>query len=416
VQDLGRQLASRSERPDLDWTFRVVDDPVVNAFALPGGFIYVTRGILAHMNNEAELASVLGHEIGHVTARHSVSQLSKAQLTQLGLGVGAIAAPEYVDRYGALLSTGVGLLFLKFSRDDERQADDLGLRYMITAGYDPEPMVDMFEMLDRVSEGSGGGRVPGWMSTHPAPENRGARTRSRIARLDEDFSGWAVDRDEFLARIDGLAFGDDPRQGYFDGADFYHPELRFRMVFPEGWRTQNTRGAVIAGSPEEDAIVQLTLFHGDDPESALQEFLSRSGMRRTGPRMGSISGFRTAGDGFIVTNEQGNVRGRVGFVEYGDHLYRLIGYCPEYRWAAYETTIRRSLASFDRLTDRRALDVRPKRVKIVRVDRAMTLDEFARLHEATVPVETLAVINRIDSDARVEPGRPYKTVTGGTLP
>src|SRR5213595_4027039 len=129
LQQFGTRLAATSERPNLPWTFRVVDDPVVNAFALPGGFIYVTRGIFAHLNSEAELAGVVGHEIGHVTARHSVSQLSKQQLAQLGLAVGSIASPE-LGRYAGLAGQAFGVLFLKYSRDNESQADDLGLRYM----------------------------------------------------------------------------------------------------------------------------------------------------------------------------------------------------------------------------------------------------------------------------------------------
>src|SRR6059058_5783318 len=136
MQQFGARLAGSSERPNLPWSFRVVDDPVVNAFALPGGYIYVTRGILAHLNSEAELAGVVGHEIGHVTARHSASQMSKQQLAQLGLAVGAIASPE-LGRYAGLASQALGVLFLKYSRDNESQADDLGLRYLRRAAYDP---------------------------------------------------------------------------------------------------------------------------------------------------------------------------------------------------------------------------------------------------------------------------------------
>jgi predicted Zn-dependent protease len=416
VQDVGDRLAARSERPDLDWTFRVLDDPVVNAFALPGGYIYVTRGILAHMNSEAELASVVGHEIGHVTARHGVSQMSKAQLAGLGINLGAILAPEQARRYGSLAQAGVGMLFLKFGRDDERQADDLGLRYMVQGGYDPRPMGDMFDMLDRVGEASGGGRVPGWMSTHPAPGNRRARTEGKIASLGEDFSGWAVDRETFLARIDGIAFGDDPTQGYFKDTRYFHPGMRFRMDFPEGWTVQNLRQVVAGASPDEDAIIQLAHSGHDTPESALEEFFSQSGVRRVGPAMGSISGLRTAGDGFVAGTDQGNIQGRIGFVAYGDHVFRLLGYSAEYRWPVYESAIRRTLASFDELTDRQALAVRPKELKVVRVDRAMTLDEFASRHRATVPVETLALINRLDPGARLSAGRSYKVVTGGELP
>src|SRR5216110_1818156 len=212
LQQFGARLAATSERPNLPWSFRVVDDPVVNAFALPGGYIYVTRGILAHLNSEAELAGVVGHEIGHVTARHSVSQMSKQQLAQIGLAVGSIASPEF-GRYAGVASAGLGVLFLKFSRDDESQADHLGLRYMRRAAYDPREMPHVFEMLTRVSEAQPGGRVPEWLATHPNPENRRERIEQEIAALPRDFSGVAVSRDAYLQRLDDLVFGNNPREG-----------------------------------------------------------------------------------------------------------------------------------------------------------------------------------------------------------
>ncbi len=138
VASLGKRLAAVSERPNLPWKFQVVDDPSVNAFALPGGFIYVTRGILTYLNNEAELVGVMGHETGHVTAEHSVNQMSKQQLAQLGLGLGAMLKPDWAQKYGQLAMAGMSLLFLKFSRDDESQADELGLRYMEKLRYNPQ--------------------------------------------------------------------------------------------------------------------------------------------------------------------------------------------------------------------------------------------------------------------------------------
>jgi predicted Zn-dependent protease len=416
IQELGQKLAARSERPDLNWTFRVIDDAVVNAFAVPGGYIYITRGILAHMNNEAELVSVVGHEIGHVTARHSVSQMSKAQLANFGLTAGAILAPEQAARFGELAQTGLGLVFLKYGRDDERQADDLGLRYMVVGGYDPRSMADMFEMLDQVGESSGRGSVPGWMSTHPAPENRRERAESKIAGMNRDFSGWSVEREGFLSRIDGMTFGDDPRQGYFKDNEFFHPEMRFRMDFPPGWKLLNLRQAVLAQSPEKDAILQLTLASSETPDAALSEFFSQEGMRRTGPSMGSISGMPTAGDGFSIETEQGVLQGRIGFVSHGGRVFRLLGHSAQYRWSNYEPAVRRALASFDKLTDQRALAVKPQRLKMVRADASMTLEEFVTRHDASAPTETIALINRLDADARVEPGVTYKLITGGRLP
>src|SRR5256884_74723 len=197
IQQFALRLAATSARPNLPWPFRVVDDPVVNAFALPGGFIYVTRGILAHLNSEAELAGVVGHEIGHVTARHSASQMSKQQLAQLGLAVGAIASPE-LGRYAGLASQALGVLFLKYSRDNESQADELGLRYLRRGAYDPREMPHVFEMLTRVSEAQGGGRVPEWLATHPNPENRRGRIEQEIAAGPQTFSGTAANRDSYL--------------------------------------------------------------------------------------------------------------------------------------------------------------------------------------------------------------------------
>ena len=181
VSRLGLGLARTTERPSIPWAFTVMDDPQVNAFALPGGPIFVTRGILTHMNSEAELATVLGHEIGHVTARHSVQQMTRQQLTQLGMVAGAIASSKVADNLG-LISQVVGVLSLKYSRDDESQADGLGFRYALSNGYDVRKMVDMFTTLQRVSA-TAGQRIPEWQSTHPDPGNRIQATERRIGEF-----------------------------------------------------------------------------------------------------------------------------------------------------------------------------------------------------------------------------------------
>ena len=164
-------MAAQSERPNLPWEFHVVDDASVNAFALPGGFIYVTRGLMASINDEAELATVLGHEIGHVTYRHSVQQISKAQLAHSGSGIGSILSSD-IARFGQLASAGLSILFLKYGRDAENQADQAGFRYSLKQNYDVREMTNVFQTLDRISEASGGGKLPEWLSTHPNPGNR----------------------------------------------------------------------------------------------------------------------------------------------------------------------------------------------------------------------------------------------------
>lgn len=222
VAGVGRNIANSSERPNLPWEFHVVDDPMVNAFALPGGYIYVTRGILAHLNDEAELASVLGHEIGHVTARHSVEQMSKQQLAGLGLGVAMILSPQ-AAQLGDLANVGLQLMFLKFSRDDESQADDLGLRYMVKGGWDPNQMPPVFDVIGAISKNAPGGKVPEWSSTHPDPENRAGRLRKQIAQLG--VTGGKVNSAEYVQRMNGVMFGTNPREGYAIGNAFIHPDL-----------------------------------------------------------------------------------------------------------------------------------------------------------------------------------------------
>src|SRR5512142_2668782 len=171
VRSVGQQLARVSERPQLAWSFDVVDDSSVNAFALPGGHVYVTRGLLAQLESEAELAMVMGHEVGHVAARHSANQISKQQLASVGFLAGMIAVPR-LQRLGNLGQTALGVMFLKFSRDDEREADQLGLRYSGRLGYEPEQAAEAMQMLDLVSQQSGQGRMPAWLSTHPDPGGR----------------------------------------------------------------------------------------------------------------------------------------------------------------------------------------------------------------------------------------------------
>ena len=149
IDQLGQKMVKISHRPNLSFSFRLLDSPVINAFAVPGGFVYITRGILAYLNNEAEFAGVLGHEIGHVTARHSAKQYTKAQFAQLGLGVGSILSEDFA-KYSGLAQVGVGLLFLRFSRDAERQSDDLGVEYSTKVGYDAREMGNFFHTLDQM--------------------------------------------------------------------------------------------------------------------------------------------------------------------------------------------------------------------------------------------------------------------------
>jgi predicted Zn-dependent protease len=413
VERLGKRLAAESERPNLPWTFRVVDDPVVNAFALPGGYIYVTRGLLSHLTSEAELVSVLGHEIGHVTGRHSVEQMSKAQLAQIGLIAGMILKPELAN-YGDLANTGLQLMFLKYGRDDEREADDLGLRYMLRENYDPREMSGVFETLARVSQREmKGARIPGWLSTHPTPENRIQRIEEHVAKLGGNHSQATVGRERFLQEIDNVVFGQNPREGYFRGNTFIHPELGFQLTFPQGWKMNNQKQAVGAISPQQDAVVVLTLSNRRSPEEAAREFFSQQGIVQGQSLRAELGGLPAVARVFGVQRGQsGDLQGIAAFVEHGNRVYQVLGYTLANRWRGYDDLLSSSLGSFERVRDRRLLDVQPQRIDIVSLPSAMTLEEFARRYPSDVDLETLAIINHANTNTRFPAGTEVKRVVG----
>lgn len=419
VSNLGLRLAAASERPELPWTFTVLDDATVNAFALPGGFIYLTRAILSHMTSEAEMVSVLGHEIGHVTARHGVERLSKAQFAQIGLIAGEVLAPEEFQNYGGVAQLGLQALFLHYSRDDERQADDLGYRYMNRADYDPNEMMEMFRLLGRVTTGAGGGRLPSWLATHPDPANRLNRVAEAIASSPPDLLGSEVVREPFLAQIDGMMFGANPREGYFIGSAFYHPELAFSLRFPEGWKTDNQKESLSALSPNQDAVLVLSLAEGRGPAEAAEKFFAAKGVVLGQLQRGNIGGLSAAGGTFQVERGEGQepLAGEVAFIQDGARLVRIVGYTLKGRLSTYQRFVERTLRSYERVRDRRYLDVSAKKLELVTPRESLTLEEFNRRWPSTVDLATLAIINGVaDGATTLEGGRPHKRVVGGVLP
>lgn len=415
ISRLGLQLAAVAERPDLPWTFTVIDDPSVNAFALPGGFIYITRGILTHAVNEAQIAAILGHEIGHVTGRHSVEQISKAQLANVGLLAGMILAPE-LQQFGRLAQTGLGLLFLKFGRDDEREADDLSLRYMSRTNYKVDEAAEVFRMLDSVTQVEQGGRLPEWLATHPSPGNRMQRIREQVADIPVATAEGELHRERFLAHLDAIVFGENPREGYFVGNAFYHPEMEFRLQLPEGWKTVNQKQVVGAVSPQNDAAMILTLAPGSSAQAAARTFFTQSGARAGNMSPQTINGLPAISASFAGQTQGGTVYGVLSFVEYRDRVFQLLGYTSAQRFNSYQGALVQAVTSFAPLLDRRYIDVEPKRLDIVRIAERMTIDEFQRSYPSSVDREVLLRINQLEEDDVLLPDRSYKRVIGGEFP
>jgi predicted Zn-dependent protease len=413
VSSIGMKMAKASERPNLPWEFHVVNDASVNAFALPGGFIYVTRGLMTSINDEAELATVVGHEIGHVTNRHSVQQISKAELAQVGLGVGSLLSSD-VAKLAGLASQGLSLLFLKYSRDAENQADLAGFRYAAKQNYDVREMVKVFQTLDRVSQASGGGKLPEWLETHPDPGTRIQNTQARLDTLHKDLSRAVVNRDSYLQHVQNMTYGEDPRQGFFEGSNFYHPDLRFQLTFPEGWKTQNGADAVVAMSPQQDAIIQLGLAGKTAPQQAVQQFLSQQGVQAGNTSSTSINGLPAASGYFQAQSDQGAVQGLVTFVSYNGNTYGLLGYTPSGKLSQYDGVFRQTMSSFGQLQNQAALSVKPARVELVKLPREMTLEQFNAQYPSSIPITELAIINEIASPTTPIPaGQTVKRVTGG---
>ena len=394
VSSLGVALAKGSERPGLPWSYTVIDDPVVNAFALPGGPIFVTRGILGYMNSEAQLVSVLGHETGHVTAKHSVSQMSRAQLAQIGL-VGAMIVRPELQKFGDLGGQALGLMFLKFGRDDETQADALGFRYMTRELYEPGEMAEMFRTLERTS--GGGSRTPEWLSTHPDPGNRVAKTQERMAAWARPAGTLKVNRDPFLRHIDGLVFGDDPRQGFFQQTSFFHPTLKFRLDFPSGWKTQNSAEQVAGVSTAQDAILVLSGAGNAAPAQAASQFMGQQGIRSLGTSNASINGLPASVAQFTAQAEQAVIAGYAAFVQLDGSTYRILAYTDQQKIGSYDGAFRQAIGSFQRVTDTRVLSVKPQRVRLVQLKSPMTLTQFQQQYPSVISLELLGVINGTSS-------------------
>jgi predicted Zn-dependent protease len=406
VQRVGGTLAAASERPNLPWTFRVVEDATPNAFALPGGYIFVTRGMMNLMTSEAELASVLGHEIGHVTAKHQVTMISRSQLAQIGVGLGSVLVPQ-LQSLGGLANTGLQLLFLRYSRDAERQADLLGFRYALGQRYDVREMAHVFESLQRVEAAqqakTGRSPLPTYMASHPGEPARIADVERRAAAVPAG-SATRVESATYLPRLNGLIYGENPRQGYFQQNLFLHPDLRFHMSFPQGWQTQNLPQAVTGVSQRQDAIVQLTLAQQSrSADEAARRFFSAQGVQAGQGGQTTVNGLPAVVVYFQAQTQQGIVGGMVGFIEYGGNVYQLLAYSPAQLFQQYEGLFRQVIGSFGPETAPAVLNVRPNRVSIVRVPQAMTLAEFQRRYPSSIPIEELAIINQVQGPTATLP-------------
>jgi len=409
---LGNKLGALSHQPNLDYSIKVLDSPVVNAFAVPGGFVYLTRGILAYLNDEAELAGVVAHEIGHIAARHSAQQYSRAQVAQLGLGLGGMVSKTF-RKYAGVAQIGVGLLFLSFSRDDERQADALGVEYSSKAGYDSNHMANLFVSLERLNPGEAQGGLPGWFSTHPNPPDR-------IAAIKRDTQEWrakiqqtqfAVNRDRYLKQIDGIVFGEDPRQGYVEGHIFYHPQLRFQFPVPAGWKVNNTSSQVQMINQDQNAIILFSMAPEKSPSAAANAFINESKavvVKSERIQVNGMPAHRIISD---ITTEQGLVRVLSYFIRKEKTVYVFLGYTGQARFDGYFPVFDQTMGRFKNLTDSHRINVKADQLAVKRTTTQGSLRQALRkFGEPEDQWEALAIINGMKLDDAVPGNTIIKVV------
>ncbi|MFW6160447.1 MAG: M48 family metalloprotease [Acidobacteriota bacterium] len=365
VAGIGENLVPHTHRPHLEYHFAVLDTPVVNAFAVPGGYIYVTRGILALFSSEAELAVVLGHELGHVNARHSVQKLSQAMLVQIGFTVGG-ALSETFQKISGLAGIGIQLLFLKYSRDDEREADWLGIEYARKGSYNPEKMVDFFQSLQKMGDLSEGQSLPGFLSTHPLTSERIKNAQNMILPEDNNLK---VLQNTYLARLDGMVFGNDPRQGYVEENAFYHPLMLFTFSFPSKWKLQNQPSQVILSSEDGKAAVVL---QAEESSESLHNYARNitSKLENTSLLQENhltINGLQSYQQLLELRQEEAeNLRLRISFIRKSPHIFTLTALSSQSDFSSYDFRFGTIIGSFMELTDKKYINRSPEKLRLIK--------------------------------------------------
>lgn len=408
INEKGKQMAAISHRPNLPYEFKILDSPVVNAFAVPGGYVYFTRGIMAHFNNEAEFAGVLGHEIGHITARHSAKQYSSQMIGQLGFVLGVVLSEDF-RQYSNLASTGLQLAFLKFGRNHESQSDKLGVEYSTEIGYDAHEMAGFFNTLHRMR--GDGEQIPTFLSTHPDPLDRYQKVNSMASKQQEkdNKNSYRVNRDKYLRMIDGLVYGDDPRQGYVENNYFYHPEMKFQFPIPGSWKTVNTPAQVQIAPADGKAVILMNLAQGTSAAQAMQSAISKDSIQVMSKRNINVNGLKAVE--MMGNMQQNKVRLLIYMIEYDGRVYQLSGLSETANFGRYKSTFDNTFSQFKTLTDPTKLNKKAERIRIETVKKDATLK--VALQSYNMPanrLEELSVLNGMQLTDKVTKGMLIKTV------
>ncbi len=381
VSEVGQRVAAGSERTGISYRFQVLDTPIVNALAIPGGYIYVTRGLLALVNNEAELAGVLGHEVGHVAAMHHAQGNVRDKIAQVGMLPLALVSPLLM---GAPQMAAKSFLS-SFSRDAEYEADTLGIRYVARAGYDPAATAAFlstmrnYEQVQALIDGRAAGSIDqfDYMATHPNALERYRRALAQASALA--VANPIVRRKECLAQIDGLIYGESPEQGFIRGRVFAHPKLRLRFEVPKGFELFDTPDAIFAAGPDDAMIIFDSAPDSSGmPMTGYIRQVWAKGVAVREVRRGDVNGLEAATAIASATTRQGPITMRIVAIRADAGLiYRFRFVAPASRAQALAPAFAKTVASFKRLSAAEAAALKPRKISVVTLARGDTVATLA---------------------------------------
>jgi predicted Zn-dependent protease len=419
VAAVGERVAARSPRRGVEWRFEIVDQAAPNAFALPDGHLYVSRGLVALANSEDELAAVLAHEVVHVAARHHAQQQARATgvglLALPGLLAGAVIGGPLGEIVQApILVLGSGLV-ASYGRDQERESDEVGQRLAAEAGYDPEALVGYLATLEAwTAHEENGGREPGFFDTHPSTPERAVGARARAAKLAGPRTpGVASDRAAFLARIDGLLLGENPAEGIFDGPLFVHPDLEFQLRFPDGWKTANTRGAVGAIAGDRRATLTLRAqAEGNDPRAVAKQTLAATAretrldlLRASELELGGRRAYQALA---VAGSGGGAVTLHLTWIAHEGVVYLLAGVVEGGYAQAHHAALDATAASFRPLAPEQRARIRETRLRIAKAHAGETLAAVSRRSGSAWDADYAEIVNAVGAASPLPEGALLK--------
>jgi len=389
VQDIGAKLAEKSHRNNLIYRFTLLDSKDVNAFALPGGYVYITRGLMAYLKSEAELAAVLGHEIGHVTARHAVRQYSATQLANIGTTLGAILIPgmnqsvtnQLVQAFGTALLRGYG-------REHELEADRLGAEYLARTDYSPQSMLDVIRVLKdqesfETQLAKTEGREPriyhGLFSTHPDNDTRLQEVIAHADGLKSSTSSSYTGHEQFMQVVDNMIYGDSPHDGIVRGHRFFHYDLGFTISFPQGWNVENLPDRLLLTAPNGNALMQLSMEDINKRIPPRQFMVDRLGLSNLSNERSEVIHGLDAYTGISVVNTTNGRRPtRFNVIYYNNQAYIFAGMTKNPKaLGQFDPLFLKTAASFHSLTPNEKVLAKPLRLKTIQADESTNFKQLA---------------------------------------